>query len=99
MTDGKKIYATVYPADKARLGVVVFDDALNVKETLAFEAGHGFDVAPARFTDGKRAFMKAFTDFDWQKSGRPDFDMRTVKIKLRLYERTGTTLRHLEKTF
>ena len=99
MTDGKKIYATVYPADKARLGGIVLDDALNVTETLAFEAGHGFDVAPARFADGKGAFLKAFTNFDWQKSGEPNFDTRTIKIKVRLYERAGITLRHVEKTF
>ena len=98
-TDGENVYATVYPADKARLGVVVLDDALNVTEALAFEAGHGFDVAPARFADGKRAFLKAFTDFDWRKSGEPDFDTRTSKIKLRLYERAAASLRHLETTF
>lgn len=98
-SDGARVYATVYPADAARLGVVVFDDALNVTDALAFEAGHGFDVAPARFADGKGAFLKAFTDFDWQRSGEPDFDARTIRIKLRLYERTGATLQHLEKTF
>ena len=98
-TDGTNIYATVYPADAARLGVVVFDKGLNLVESLPFEAGHGFDVAPARFADGKSAFFKVFTDYDWQKSGEPDFDPKTVKVKLRLYERDGATMRHLEKTF
>lgn len=96
-TDGKNIYATVYPADLEHLGVLILDNKLNVTTALSFEAGHGFEVAPNRFSDGKNRFIKVCTDYDWQQSTSR---IESAKARLRLYEQAADgTLIHLNRTF
>jgi len=98
-TVGDRLFAIFYPAPGEKCGCVELDADLNVKSVLPFVAGHGFCALPPRFAGKRPRFLKAFTDYDWQKSSAPDFDRTVMALLLRAYELESDEMKHRSFNF